>query len=217
MDGWNLCRESHLTAGSGAMLRGGKQTPSAGSHRYRHCVPYKISKQNILNKLPPEEKDTAEAVGQRLLDQAASICYLCHGRLQPASELLYADHVVAEAEGGKTEIANLRLVHLSCNSAKKDKNAQDVIPYLRLKRFIQENGNQLKYGEITRHFKITPGETQIEEDGNSLHLDFSDGTSTVAPVISDFAGDQTIRYAFVSLPRCAILNDDREGRGRSPA
>jgi hypothetical protein len=171
-------------------------------------MPYRISKQNILNRLPLNERGTAEEVGQRLLDLAGNICYLCGGNLLPASEILFADHVKAEGEGGATTLSNLRLVHLGCNSAKKDKNPEDVIPYLRLKRFIRENGGQLRYGEITKHFEIKPGKTQIEDRGSDIHLEFSDGTSVDAPVMLDFAGVDGIRYAFVQVPREAIFNDD---------
>jgi len=170
-------------------------------------MPYRISKQNILNHLPDSEKGPAEQVGQRLLDQAGGKCYLCWGRLLPASELLVADHVKPQAEGGKTELSNLRLVHLPCNSAKKDRNPLDVIPYLRLKRFVQEKGGQLNYGDVTEHFEIAPGETQIEDSGSALRLDFCDGTSVEVPTIADFSGDTAIRYSFVQVPRRAIFND----------
>lgn len=171
-------------------------------------MPYRINKDHILKRLPPAEAGTVDEVGQRLLDQAGGVCYLCGGKLLPASEILYADHVTADAEGGPTVLNNLRLVHLSCNSAKKDKRPEEVIPYLQLKRFVREKGGQVKYDSVTAHYGITPGKTQIRIDEHRIYLEFSDGSAAEADVITELVGGHPVRYAFVQVPRVAIFNDD---------
>ena len=46
-------------------------------------------------------------------------CYLCGGRLDWSSpQTLCVDHVIATVHGGRTDVENLRPVHLMCNTRK---------------------------------------------------------------------------------------------------
>ena len=171
-------------------------------------MPYKISP-TLIKKMPQSEQGTAESIGTNLYKTQGGQCSLCDGDMNLAADMLEADHEIPENEGGKTALENLRLAHQSCNRAKKDLSRERIRPYLRLKRFITEQGGRIRYDGVTEHFGITPTNSQIDIKTTEVNVSFSDGTSSSAPILSETVDGREFRYTFIEVPRVAINNDDR--------
>lgn len=195
---------------TGRLPRRPHVTPAVGTcDRYPDSrgdwVPYNISK-NLIKRLPSEEQGTQESIGKQLLDKSGGLCSLCDGPLKVASEVLEADHTEAEAGGGPTTLANLDLAHQDCNRTKRDLSNAQARPYLRFRRFIREQGGRIKYDKAAQHFDIDPKPSKVEI-GKTVLCDFSDGTSAEAPVHVELVAGNEIQYAFIEVPRVALLND----------
>ncbi|WP_420361681.1 HNH endonuclease [Corynebacterium marquesiae] len=55
----------------------------------------------------------------KIFQSEYSTCYLCGGVLDYASpQTLCVDHMIATVHGGRTDIENLRPVHIRCNAVK---------------------------------------------------------------------------------------------------
>ncbi|MDW3217085.1 MAG: HNH endonuclease [Acidimicrobiales bacterium] len=171
-------------------------------------MPYNISK-TLINKLPEGERDDSDKVGKFLLDRQAKICGLCDGEMNPAADVLEADHDQPESEGGPNELKNLLLAHQECNRAKRSLTTAEIRPYLRLKRFIRENGGRIRYDGVTSHFDIEPKPSAVAIGDDAVEVEFADGSKTQAPIYVDSAPAREFRYSFVEVPRVALLNDDK--------
>ena len=74
-------------------------------------------------------------------------CFLCEDSLNEATDTIYADHDTPESAGGKTEAANLNLVHKHCNEYKRNYSTVNVRPYLKLLTFLKGQNNRVNYGQ----------------------------------------------------------------------
>lgn len=169
-------------------------------------MPYNIAK-SLVNKLPVDERGEPEVIGKFLYDEQGGICWLCSGQMHVASEVLEADHDEPEGEGGPSNLANLHLAHLECNRSKRNLSTKQIQPYLRLRRYMRENGGRLKYDGVTNHFSINPGPTKVAEVGGEAAFEFADGTVASASLFSEVVGDQEFSFCFVEVPRVALFND----------
>jgi len=171
-------------------------------------VPYNISK-TLVNKLPEDERGDPQAIGKFLLDRQGGICGLCDGEMNPAADVLEADHDRPESEGGENELKNLLLAHQECNRSKRALTTAQIRPYLRLKRFIRNNGSRIRYDGVTTHFGIEPKNSAVTVSNDSVRVAFADGSTTEAPVYVDASPSREFRYAFVEVPQVALINDDK--------
>ncbi|MGC0238303.1 HNH endonuclease [Arthrobacter sp. SD76] len=87
----------------------------------------------VRRELPSGE---ANGLDDYLWSKANGRCYLCERDMNIATEDIVADHVVAIEQSGETTRANLKLVHSSCNSFKKNYPTLSVTPFLRLRAFF---------------------------------------------------------------------------------
>ncbi|SEB60485.1 HNH endonuclease [Nocardioides exalbidus] len=171
-------------------------------------MPYNIAK-SLVNKLPANERNDPEVIGKYLLDEQGGICWLCSGQMHIASEVLEADHDEPEGEGGPTVLANLHLAHLECNRSKRNLSTTQIQPYLRLRRFMRENGGRLKYDGVTTHFDIVPGPSHVELSPTSADISFADKSTTSSQLHRESVGGTDFTFCFVEVPRVALFNDAR--------
>lgn len=164
----------------------------------------KISKA-LLRKLPEAEQAGIE---DYLRDKANGRCYLCNSLMNEAADAIVADHDIPEAEGGKTERANLHLAHRGCNAAKRNAPTIDVRPLLRLQAFIRSHGLVVRYGDVLPHFEIEPRPTRLVFSESKASFQFADGTKSEVGVMTEVVGKKRHHYAFVQLPQVALFNDD---------
>lgn len=157
----------------------------------------------MRGKLPQAEQVNAEDL---LWAKSAGVCFLCERKLNRAADDIEADHDVPGAEGGPTTISNLNLAHVACNRAKRNAKTIPIRPYLRLVAFADKR--RLKYDGFLPHFGIQPAEVMIQRLGDRIEMELPDGGSFQAPVMSESNAQGTFEYAFVSLPRAAIFNDE---------
>ncbi|MEZ5284681.1 MAG: HNH endonuclease signature motif containing protein [Vicinamibacterales bacterium] len=114
-------------------------------------MPITISQQQ-KKRLPETERAD---IGKLLWQKSGGICFLCSGPLLEATENLVADHDLPEADGGQTELANLNLVHSSCNSFKRDHPSIAVRPYLALFQRIAKAGGFVRNDEASKFLGST--------------------------------------------------------------
>jgi hypothetical protein len=173
-----------------------------------------ISKQ-LIKKLPKAEQDEVEKIVNAYSAKQNGCCALCDGTLDRINDDLALDHIVPEDDGGPTTLANLQLTHASCNFAKRNSATGDVRPYLRIKRFILDNGGRLSYDGVLPHFGIEPKESTLTVRPDGLleaHLPSNDGSAQAAqtaPIYSEEVSPGVeVKYAYLALPRAAIFNDE---------
>lgn len=160
----------------------------------------------MRNALPSSEKKDIE---DTLWAKSGGICFLCAKELNKASDDIECDHDTPEAEGGKTEVANLNLVHRSCNRFKRNASSTHVRPYLRFRTFLEKHPHGLRYGECLAHFSVSPLASHIEFRGKEqVTISFPNGTKYATTVLSESRGGITYRSAYVIAPIEAIFNDD---------
>ena len=168
-------------------------------------MPITISKE-IERKLPAVEKAGIE---EFLWSKSGAKCSLCDGPLNRASDKIEPDHVIPEREAGKTERANLLLAHKECNAWKRNSPSVDVRAFLRFRRFLGGLGGQMAhYGDCLPHFEITPMPTHVDVGASEVRLAFGDGSIAVAPIFAETNRERTYLFAFISVPRVAVYNDE---------
>ena len=133
---------------------------------------------------------------------------MCGQKVIEATQKLVADHDIPEIDSGKTELANLNLVHDYCNSFKRSHPTVDVRPYLKLTEKIKEKGGFLKYDQAVELLEITPKPVDLKIDNGYLDITTSDGVTHSSKVFSEQNKEGRFSYAFVELPASAIYNDD---------
>lgn len=163
-----------------------------------------ISK-TLIRKLPQPEQAEFE---EYLRAKANGRCYLCNAPLNEAADAIVADHDRPEAEGGKTERANLHLAHRGCNAAKRNAPTIDVRPLLRLQAFTRSHGLVVRYGDVLPHFDIEPKPTHLVLAGAKATFQFADGTRAEGAVMEEVVGRKRHHYAFVQVPQIGLFNDD---------
>lgn len=164
----------------------------------------KISKE-LRSKLPDSEKNEIEKL---LIAKSGGSCFLCAMPINESGEDVVADHDIPEAEGGKTELKNLNLVHTSCNSFKRNHTTVDVRPFLKLERLVTKAGGFLKYNEAAQLLGFIPKSVEIIERETSVIINFADGVSLPYPVFSEKNKEGTFKYCYVELKPEYIFNDD---------
>lgn len=161
----------------------------------------------LVRKLPPAERKTPTQIGKTLLSLQGGLCRLCDGEMDPQTDTLQLDHITAESEGGQTILDNLALTHEACNKAKREFSEEVVAPYLKLRRFIRDKGNRVKYDTVLAHFDIEPQPTRLSLTETKLTLHFGDGTSSTAPIYRECVKDKELKYSFIEVPVVALFND----------
>lgn len=167
-------------------------------------MPIQISKTLSL-KLPESERENIE---QALWDKSGGICWLCEEPLNRSADDIHLDHDLPESEGGPTEASNLNLTHASCNKAKRNAKTVPIRPYLKLLAFAKKSGGRLKYDGYVEHFSIAPKPVVVSRVGDEVTFELPNGDRTSVPVFRETNGTGDHEYAFVTLPREAIYNDD---------
>jgi 5-methylcytosine-specific restriction endonuclease McrA len=71
---------------------------------------------------PGRRRDIVRAY---IIERDRSICHICGKKCRPGEITL--DHVIPLAKGGTHAEENLRVAHLSCNCAKRDRGANDQL------------------------------------------------------------------------------------------
>jgi len=92
-------------------------------------------------------KKRRENVRRRKFDEQNGLCHICARRMSldvDHNHASYAtfDHVIALKQGGKNCIANLRLAHRKCNSARGHVAITEYVPPAKVRRFIAELDKQ---------------------------------------------------------------------------
>ena len=164
----------------------------------------KISKP-IKDHFPVEERAALEG---KLWEKSGGMCALCGVALNKAADDIEPDHDVPEAEGGETSIANLNLVHRTCNRFKRNAPSVDVRPYLKFKAYLDAQGGLLKYGACMPHFKVVPKPCVLEFAGDEVKIHLPNGTFASAPVLVEKRGEKQYRCFYFLAPMDAIFNDD---------
>jgi hypothetical protein len=163
----------------------------------------RISKQ-LKEKLPPAERAKIEEL---LWQKSGEKCFLCEGELNLSTDTIHADHDIPEHEGGKTESANLNLVHKICNDFKRNNSSIRVRPYLRFQTFFKSLEHAPNYSGCLQHFGIVPTSIHVELKGSSARFHLP-GAKTDAPIFSESNSEETFHYVYIGVPRSAIYNDD---------
>jgi hypothetical protein len=160
----------------------------------------------LRTKLPEDQREGLE---EYLWAKSAGKCSLCELSMNPAADIIEADHDVAVAEGGADDRDNLKLAHLSCNRAKKNNPSLDVRPYLKLKAYANLKANVIRYNDCAEHFGISVGPSEIETiSDQQIRFHFCDGTTRDATIFEDsWPKGKAWRYVYVDAPSCAIHND----------
>lgn len=167
-------------------------------------MPIKISN-GLKAKLPEPVRATIEDL---LWDKSGGFCFLCEEPLNRAAEDIEADHDLAEAEGGPTNVENLNLAHVSCNRAKRNARTIPIKPYLKLLAYAKKVGGRPKYDGFLSHFGIEPKKVVVTREDGHVRLELPDGTITDVAVISESNAAGAFDYVFLPLPREAIFNDE---------
>lgn len=163
----------------------------------------RISKQ-LKEKLPPAQRANIEDL---LWQKSGEKCFLCEGELNVTTDTIYADHDTAESEGGKTEEANLNLVHKVCNDFKRNNSSISVRPYLRFQTFFKTLERPANYSGCLANFEITPESIHVEMQGDTATFHLPSGKTKV-PIFSESNAEGIFHYVYVEVPRSAIHNDD---------
>jgi hypothetical protein len=171
-------------------------------------MPIQVSN-TLRKKLPENERNNFEQV---LLAKAGGVCFLCAQKIVEATEKLVADHDVAEAEGGATNLANLNLVHEHCNSFKRSHPTVNVRPFLRLEGKIRAVGGFLKYDEAAALLGIHPQPVDVVIKGKAVEITTADGVTRKSPIFSETNKEGTYQFCYCELPPGAIFNDDECSR-----
>ncbi|HEY0412225.1 MAG TPA: HNH endonuclease signature motif containing protein [Allosphingosinicella sp.] len=156
------------------------------------------------NSLPESERANAE---EELWLKSGAKCFLCGGALNRAADIIEVDHDIPQGEGGKNELINLNLTHRRCNRFKRNHPSINVRPYLMFEAYVEEKGGDVRYDGTLDYFHISAGDVVCEISNGLAKLEFPNGEIRETPIYKDHSGDQEILYAFVELPRAAILND----------
>lgn len=164
----------------------------------------KISKQ-IRDHFPVGERAALEA---KLWEKSGGNCALCAGLLNRAADDIEADHDIPEAEGGETTVANLNLVHKSCNRFKRNAPSVDVRPYLKFKAFLDAHGGMLKYKDCLPHFGVVPKPCVLEFAGEDVKIHLPNRALVTVKVLRETRGDKEYKFFYFSAPKEAIFNDD---------
>ncbi|MDP3586059.1 MAG: HNH endonuclease signature motif containing protein [Thiobacillus sp.] len=159
----------------------------------------------LRKKLPEGERTNIE---QSLLNKSGGECFLCGQKLIEATQKLVADHDIPEAEGGKTELSNLNLVHEHCNSFKRSHPTVNVRPYLKLTEKIRAKGGFLKYDEAVALLDISPTPVDIVIKGSTAEITTPDNVTHKCPVFTETNKEGPYKFCFCELPANAIFNDD---------
>ncbi len=172
-------------------------------------MPFIIS-QALIRKLPEADRGTPDEIGNRLISEHSGNCNLCTYPLKPESEELQADHEIPVAEGGSDTIDNLRIVHKDCNTVKKNVSSKVIRPFLKLRRYMRDNGPRLKYDGVVANWDINPKKSYVSSTNDVITLKFFDETEVQSPIYSEtLTNGDDVRYTFVRVPRVAIFNDDK--------
>lgn len=155
----------------------------------------------VQRALPKELRDGA---GEILWDKSGGLCFLCGTGINRAADVIDVDHDVPSAEGGSDSLENYNLVHGRCNKFKKNHSSMDVRPFLQLREAVP---TRARYPDAMKHFGIKPRPSVVSEDEDQLTLETSLGEHSY-PIFSETAGERTFRFAFVTLPKDAIFNDE---------
>lgn len=167
-----------------------------------------ISVSGILKKeIGAANQIAPDTVEEELWSHSSHSCYLCEGELNRASDAIEVDHKVPQAEGGGHEFGNLRLAHLSCNRFKKNNNSDLVAPYLRLKRFYEENKSILTFEKAQVYFKQSGEAVFIDVGADSATFEMPSGKKAKVPVFKEKLDGKSVSYCFVDLSLSCLRND----------
>lgn len=150
-----------------------------------------------------------------------SVCNLCGGDIDYASDDLEADHDIPEAEGGETNAANLYLVHKECNSFKQDQPTERVRPFLTFRRFVRLH-DPFYLSNAQDFFRVTPIQpTYSITGGQAARIRLSSGGTSFeasihrepcGPLSRRFAqhgqGQENYEFCYIQLPFNWIMNDE---------
>ena len=168
-------------------------------------MPFTISG-TLRSKLPLEEK---EEIREILLTKADSKCFLCELAFNENTDLLEVDHDVPESLGGETKASNLNLTHQPCNRSKKGLPTEQIRPYIKFMKFMENLQGPVKYDGVLPHFGIEPALTKCTLGAETVSFIFPETTESVeVPVYHDVRGGVTFYYCFLKVPKRAIYNDN---------
>jgi hypothetical protein len=147
-----------------------------------------------------------DAVEEELWSRSSKSCSLCEGELNRSADSIEVDHDRAQAEGGSHEFSNLRLTHGPCNRFKRNNESRDVRPYLKFKRFYEENGSRLDFATAQPYFNMSPVAVHVTQQKDKVIFELPMGKTTSA-IFSEKVGDKKFDYCFVDLRLDCVTND----------
>lgn len=157
----------------------------------------------MLSKLPPSERENAS---QDLWAKSSALCALCGNPLDvDAPDSIVPDHRIAEADGGKTELANLYLAHRTCNSSRQHLDFNVAQPLAKFQSLAAHKGS-IDFDQVIDAF-LSPSRKLIgyKELGES-RAEVSFGSDRLeVPLWADPATG--VKYFFAEVPIEFIHND----------
>lgn len=148
----------------------------------------------------------ADAVEEEVWSRSSKRCFLCEGELNRAADSIEVDHDRPQSEGGTHEFSNLCLAHAPCNRFKRNNESRDVRPYLKFKRFYEENGSRLNFATAQTYFAMGPVPVHVTRQKEKATFELPIGKSVV-PVFSEKVGNKEFEYCFVDLRLDCVTND----------
>ena len=172
---------------------------------------------NISTKLKNEIVDTYERsnIEDLLVTKSAHKCFLCNQPINSVTEDIEADHDVPRSLGGNTDLANLNLVHSSCNKFKKDNDTLKIRQFLPIRQYLITNPDS-NYEKICQNLlKIQHRTISIEWTAQDF-VTLKDGTQQFGPfpVYQETIKltNKVVFYIFLKIPLLYIFNDNVQPR-----
>ena len=94
--------------------------------------------------------------------------------------------------GGETKASNLNLTHQPCNRSKKGLPTEQIRPYIKFMKFMENLQGPVKYDGVLPHFGIEPALTKCTLGAETVSFIFPETTESVeVPVYHDVRGGVT--------------------------
>ncbi|TIU34771.1 MAG: HNH endonuclease [Mesorhizobium sp.] len=169
-------------------------------------MPIILSK-SLKNQIASANGLKPEQVEDELWSQSSQKCFLCDGQLNRASDTIEVDHHIPQSEGGGHEFSNIRLAHSLCNKWKRNNNTNDVAPFLRFRRFYEENGSHITFSKAQEFLNSLPKDVYTTISKDSVTFELPNGTKPKVPIFSESVGSARLNYCFVELTLDCLWND----------
>lgn len=172
---------------------------------------------NISSKLKNEIVDTHERsnIENLLVSKSAHKCFLCGQPINSVTEDIEADHDIPRSLGGETNLANLNLVHSSCNKFKKDNDTLKIRQFLPIRQFLITNPES-NYEKICQNLLQIQHKTLSIEWTSQDFVILKNGTEQFGPfpVYHETIKltNKIVSYIFLKIPLIYIFNDNVQPR-----